>query len=96
MREIRHAESIKPLPNPLRNRAKKTNVAKSLELVILSTVSHSAKLAEVSKTNPKFIEAFKPMKFSAYSMNLNETNMPHVYPASITPTSKLLKDTNLV
>lgn len=94
--EIKHAESIMPLPSPLINLETKTIVAKSLELSIFSTESHNAKLAKVSIKKPKLIAFLSPNHLIAGSIILNEISIPQVYPVYITPTSKHVNVTYFV
>lgn len=76
--EIKHAESIIPLPSPLINLNTKTRVEKSLEFSIFKTESHSAKLAVVRIKNPKLIAVLRPNHLIVGSIILNEISIPHV------------------
>ncbi len=85
---MRHAEFIRPEPTPLASLVQNTQVAKSLELTIMSTKSQSAKLAAISMKNPMLIAPLSPRILTAGSMYFDANKAPAVYPVNITPTSK--------
>jgi hypothetical protein len=81
-------DSIRPLPMPLVRRARKTAVAKSLELLIKYAATKRSTFADTRMKNPIWMILFRFVVLTKGSMNFCVTMRPLVCPVNMIPISK--------